>query len=84
MEGTHLSFQQLETGTPTGANVAELVFCAVLCNNSRGVSSPNDDHSAFTSRFEIGIEESPRSSGEGRELKYARRPGFHEWVGRQP
>ena len=77
MEDTHLSFQQLEAGTPTGTDVTELIFRVVLCDNGRGVSSPNNDYSAILSGFDVGIEEILRSPREGRELEHAGWAGFY-------
>jgi hypothetical protein len=71
MEDTHLSFQQLEAGTPTGADVTELIFRVVLCDNCCGISSPNNDYSAILSGFDVGIKELLRSPRKGRELEHA-------------
>jgi hypothetical protein len=76
VENTYLSFQQLEASTPTCAHVAEFIFRAVLCDNRCRVSSSNDDHSALRSCFDVGIEESLRSTGESRELEYTRWTAF--------
>ena len=40
---THLALEELETGTSTSADVAQLVLRAVLRRNSGGITTANDD-----------------------------------------
>jgi len=73
VENTHLSFKQFQTGTATGADMAQFVFGTVLGDDSRGITSTNDYNSTLLGSFDAGVKQRLGASSEVGELENTRR-----------
>ena len=70
---THLALKQLETGTSTSADMAELVFITIVSNNGRCITSTDDDSGTLLDGLDRCILERLRSSGKCWEFEHTRR-----------
>ena len=70
---THLALEELETGTSTSADVAQLVLRAVLRRNSGGITTANDDCRPVLCSLDRGVEECLGSFSKLGELEDTRR-----------
>lgn len=73
LEDTYLSFEQFQTGTTTGADMAQFVFSVVLSDDSRSIASTDDHNGSLLGSFDAGIKERLGASSEAGELENTRR-----------
>jgi len=64
-----LALEQLETGTTTGADMTELLFCLVVGNDGSGITTSNDNSGTVGGSLNVGIKERFRARGKVGELK---------------
>lgn len=67
-----LALKELETGTATSADVAQLVFGTVISNDCRSVASTDDDGGALLRCLNCGIEQCLRALGKCGEFEDTR------------